>query len=226
MKSSNSPKPISEPFDIAHGDVMNTRNWFASTISGLALIASIVSLWESTLKQPQIDLYVSENVQYTRDPYGPFEVLAVSITIANSGARDGTVLSLQLQAKTPGSDKVERFNSAYLADAQYFGSRDDVAARMKRPKVPFAPISVSGRNAFSGTVLFYRAYSNESALIQPSSKLEFSIVATMPPAKGWLDNAVSSLPAPVTVKADVPNFYPGGLISGDNATLKVTSGAL
>jgi hypothetical protein len=226
VKPSNPAKPLGDLTEIAHEGAMHARsNVFASTVSGLALIASVVSLWESTLKQPQINLYVSENVQYTRDPYGPFEVLAVPLTIANSGARDGTVLSLRLVAKLPGSDKGELFKSAYMADAQYFGSRDDVAARLKRPKTPFAPISVSGRNAFTGTVLFYKPMTNDKALIEPNSKIVFLVEATIPPAKGWLDDATSSPPDPVTVRADVPNFYPGALLSGDNAPLNVTSGA-
>ena len=87
-------------------------------------------------------------------PYGPFEVLAGPSTITNSGARDGAVLSLQLEAKNPATGQIEKFKSSYVADAQYFGSRDDVAERLKRPKIPFAPISVSGRSAFTGTILF------------------------------------------------------------------------
>jgi hypothetical protein len=72
-------------------------NWLTAAVSGLALVGSVVSLWESTLKHPEIKVYTSENIQYTRDPYGAFEVLAVPVTVANSGARDGAVLSLQLQ---------------------------------------------------------------------------------------------------------------------------------
>jgi hypothetical protein len=113
-----------------------------------------------------------------------------------------------------------------MADAQYFGSRDDVAARLKRPKVPFAPISISGRSAFSGTILFYRSEPGDKNLIEPSSNLELTLTATVPPNKQWVDAALSSVPHPVVVKADVPSFYPGALLSGDNAPLRVTSGAL
>ena len=226
MKSLGATTTINDASEITNEAAMHSRgNWLATTVSGLALAASAVSLWETTLKQPQIELYVSENVQYTRDPYGPFEVLAVPVTITNSGARDGTVLSLRLAAKNPATGKSELFKSAYMADAQYFGSRDDVEARLKRPKVPFAPISISGRSAFSGTILFYRSEPGEKNLIEPSSSLELTLTATVPPNKQWVDAALSSAPPPVVVKANVPSFYPGALLSGDNAPLRVTSGA-
>jgi hypothetical protein len=35
-----------------------------------------------------------------------------------------------------------------------------------------------------------------------------------------------AVPSPITVTATVPNFLPGALLSGENARLKVTSGAL
>jgi hypothetical protein len=201
------------------------NGWMTAAVSGMALIASGVSLWESTLKQPDIKVYVSENIHYTRDPYGSYEVLAVPVTIANGGARDGAILSLQLEVKKPATSQTVKFKSAYMADAQYFGGRDDVSARLKRPKLPFAPLSVAGRAAFTGTVLFYGPDPREK-LIEPMSTLEMSLTVVMPKSEGWLDRLLSAPPPqPVTIKAEVPNFLPGALYSGENAPLKVSSGA-
>lgn len=226
MQSSNTPSIVNDATEITgEAATHGTGSWLAVLISGLALTGSAVSLWETTLRQPEIKLYVSENIQYTRDPYGPFEVLAVPVTITNSGARDGAVLSIQLEAKNSATGQTEKFKSSYVADAQYFGSRDDVAERLKRPKVPFAPISVSGRSAFTGTILFYRSGSSGKNLIEPASKLDMTISVTLPAESGWLDKALATNPPAVTVKADVPTFLPGALLSGDNAPLQVTSGA-
>jgi hypothetical protein len=227
MKSSNTTAGINDAVEITNDAAMHGRgNWLMAAVSGLALTGSVVSLWETTLKQPVISIYVSENILYTRDPYGPFEVLAVPVTIANGGARDGAVLSLRLEVKNPTTGKMERFTSAYMADAQYFGSRDDLAARLKRSKVPFAPISVSGRSAFTGTILFYSPEAGQKNLIEPSSKLEMTLNVVLPPPDGWLDKALFTMPPPVAITAEVPTFYPGALLTGDNAPLKVTSGAL
>jgi hypothetical protein len=190
-------------------------------VSGLALISTGVSLWESTLKQPDIKIYVSENIHYTRDPYGSYEVLAIPVTIANSGARDGAVLSLQLDVKNVATSQAARFKSAYIADAQYFGGRDDVGARVKRPKLPFAPLSVAGRNAFTSTVLFYGP-DPQKKLVEPMSTLEMTLTVVMPSREGWLDRLLSAAPPPVTIRGEVPNFLPGALYSGENAPLKVS----
>ena len=208
--------------DAGHG----LGRWMTAAVSGMALIASSVSLWESTLKQPDIKIYVSENMHYTRDPYGSYEVLAVPVTIANGGARDGAVLSLQLEVKNAATSQTARFKSAYMADAQYFGGRDDVGTRLKRPKLPFAPLSIAGRGAFTGTVLFYGP-DPQKKVVEPMSTLEMTLTVVMPSREGWLDRLLSGrAPPPVTIKAEVPNFLPGQLYSGENAPLKVSSGGL
>jgi hypothetical protein len=227
MASSNAPPGINDPVEIAgSASVHGHGGWLTAAVSGVALIASGVSLWESTLKQPEIKVYVSENIHYTRDPYGSYEVLAVPVTIANSGARDGAVISLKLDVKNTATGRSETFKSAFIADAQYFGSRDDYAARLKRPKLPFAPLSVAGRGTFTGTVLFYQADPQEKKLIEPMAKLEMTLSVVTPPTEGWLDRMLVAVPSPVALTASVPNFLPGALLSGDNARLKVTSGAL
>jgi hypothetical protein len=201
-------------------------NWLTAAVSVLALIGSAASLWESTFKHPEIKVYVSENIQYTRDPYAGAEVLAVPITIANTGARDGAVLSLQLHVRNLATGKEQVFKSAYAADAQYFGARDDVAARLKRPKTPFAPLSISARGVFSGTILFYSSGGSEASLIEPLSKLELILSVRTPSPSDQLERFFTTLPPPVMLKAEVPSFYPGALLSGDNAPLKISGGEL
>jgi hypothetical protein len=196
-------------------------NWLTAAVSVLALIGSALSLWESTFKHPEIKVFVSENIQYTRDPYGPSEVFAVPITIANNGAREGAVLSLQMKVKNLSSGKEQTFKSSYTAGAEYFGSRDDEAARLKRPKIPFAPLSIGPRSAFSGTILFYADGTKTPTLIEPLSDLEATLSVQTPPLSSQLDRVLTTLPAPVTFKAKVPSFYPGALLSGDNAPLEV-----
>jgi hypothetical protein len=82
-------------------------------------------------------------MSYTRDPWGGYEVVVVPVTIQNSGARDDAIVALKLDVTTA-SGITERFVSTYTADAQYFGSSDDVTNKKRRPKQPFAPLSVSG----------------------------------------------------------------------------------
>ena len=145
-----------------------SRSIASTIIAGTALIFSGFSLWESTLKQAELSVYVTGVVAYERDltadehilPAGGFEVLAVPVTIANGGARDGPVLGMQLDARNPRTGLTARFEATYTADAIYFANTG-----AKRPKTPFSALVIAGRSAWTGTVLFYPvSYSNEKAL--------------------------------------------------------------
>src|SRR5262252_10242141 len=140
----------------------------ATVISGVALLFSGFSLWETSLKQADLNVYVTGVVAYERDltadeyilPAGGFEVFAMPITIANSGARDGAVLALQLDVSNPRTGMTGRFDATYTADGSYFANTGT-----KRPKTPFSALVIAGRSAWTGTVLFYPvSYSNEKAL--------------------------------------------------------------
>src|SRR5215470_7765362 len=133
------------------------RAFLPTAISAMALIGSVVSMWETTIKQAEVRVHVSDNIYFTRDPWGSYEVLIIPVTLANRGARDGTVLTLSLDVKNLTTNQSKRFKSTYTADARWFGGRDDVSTNLRRPKVPFAPVSVAGRSTFTGTLLFYPA---------------------------------------------------------------------
>src|SRR5262245_53526886 len=130
----------------AHGGVTTT------IFSAVALLFSAYSLWETSLKQADLSVYVTGVVSYGRDatdgvdvqPAGGFEVLAVPVTIANGGARDAAVLSLQLEVTNPQTGLSARFEGTYTADAAYFA-----AAGAKRPKAPFSALVIAGRSAWT-----------------------------------------------------------------------------
>jgi len=154
--------------EIASQAASRSRSIASTIIAGTALVFSGFSLWESTLKQAELNVYVTGVVAYERDltadeyilPAGGFEVLAMPITIANSGARDGPVLALHLDVKNPKTGLTARFEGTYTADAAYFANTG-----AKRPKTPFSALVIAGRSAWTGTVLFYPvSYSNDKAL--------------------------------------------------------------
>jgi hypothetical protein len=190
--------------------------------SGLALLGSVVSMWETTIKQAELRVHVSDNIYFTRDPWGSYEVLIVPVTVANGGARDGTVLALTLDVKNVATNQSKRFKSAYTADARWFGGRDDVTANLRRPKVPFAPVSVAGHGAFSGTLLFYPADDPEKKVVDSNSKIEMTLTAGVLSGTSWLDRVLSAPPPPpVTIEAEVAEYRVGILISGYVMPLKV-----
>jgi hypothetical protein len=198
------------------------RLWLAPMFSGLALIGSVVSMWETTIKQADVGLHVSDNIYFTRDPWGSYEVLVIPVTLANRGARYGTVLTLSLDVKNLTTNQSKRFKSTYTADGNWFGGRDDVSANLRRPKVPFAPVSVAGRGAFTGTLLFYPADDPEKKVLDANSKIEMTLTAGILSGNGWLDRLLSAPPPPpVTIQAEVADYRVGILMSGYIMPLKV-----
>ena len=203
------------------------RHWMATSFSGVALLASSLSLWESRIKQAEIKLHVSDNIYYTRDPYGSFEVLIVPLTLANRGAREGTVMSLVLDVKNSTNSQSKKFKSTYMAEAQYFGGRDDVSTNQRRPKLPFAPLSVAGHGVFTGTVLFYPTDAPEKKVVDPMTKIDMTLTVGLLLGTDWFDRFLSAAPpTPATIEADVANYVPGVLIGGYIMPLKVKAEAL
>jgi hypothetical protein len=197
--------------------------WLNIAVSGAALLASVVSLWETTLKRPDLKVYVADSIYYTRDPWGGYEVVVVPVTIQNSGARDDAVVALHLDVTTAAGTK-ERFVGTYTADAQYFGSIDDVSNKKRRPKQPFAPLSVSGRGAYTGTVLFYTREYKEQPFLEPKSKVELALRVVTPAPSGLLDRMLQTTPSAIMLHAEVPNYQVGMLYSGDTVRLKIMDG--
>lgn len=188
-------------------------NWIAAIVSLFALVFSAFSLWETSLKQPDLQFYVSPVVHYTREG-DEAEIFAVPITIANSGARDGAVLSLDLriQVGTQGAEK--EFYSAYSVDGSFFvqPGRFDANTRsferVDRPKAPFAPISVPGRGTYSGTILFYNKGNFWPKLV--TDKGTFTL--TLEPAVhydeslGIIDRIFRSRREPASIRVRLPYF--------------------
>lgn len=118
---------------------------FASLISALALVFSGYTFYESVLRAPELAIYVPPEIRYT-DPDRPdsaFEVFVIPVTIANDGARTGTVLSIDLEVTNKRSGEKKLFYAARLGT---WG---------EQPPQPFAPVSLSGRASFSQSVQFF-----------------------------------------------------------------------
>lgn len=198
----------------------------ATLVSAFAFAFSAVSFYETVLKQAHLKVYVTDTLSYTRDPYGGYEVIALPIAIANSGARDGAVVTLDLTVTNKETGEKHTLTSAYTADAQYFGGREDVSARIKRPKQPFAPLVVNGRNAYVGTILLYtsegRTLSDPKTLITPQARFDMVLDVHSPEPDDWLDKTFFVPAAPVALSGKVGDFLPGALYAGDMVRIQLT----
>jgi hypothetical protein len=122
--------------------------WLAPVFSAVAVGLSCVSVYLSALQGPSLEVYVPPAIHYGRDGGGDTEVFAIPVTIANNGARSGTVISMELEVQNLKSGATKRYYSAFL------GEHPREATTSNRQ---FAPLSIAGRGLFSDTVRFYPA---------------------------------------------------------------------
>ncbi|MGI9422677.1 MAG: hypothetical protein ACR2PA_05755 [Hyphomicrobiaceae bacterium] len=118
---------------------------FATIISAFALVFSGFSFYESVLKAPRLSIYVPPQIAYTDPdrPDSPFEVFVLPLTLANDGARTGTVLSVELTVANPRTGNSKQFYASHFGP---WGTN---------PVKPFTPISLSGRDSFSSAIQFF-----------------------------------------------------------------------
>lgn len=195
-----------------HAARYSGTSWITTIGTVVALVFSGLSLWETSLKQADLSVYVTDAIAYTRDPNnddaafqaGGYEVIAVPVTIANGGARDAAVLSLRLDVRNPETGETARFGAAYTAGGEYFAPNrgEDSSGR---PRTPFAALMVAGRSAWSGTILFYSAGYWKRELVKPKGKVEAILTVVTTPPSGWLDRLLADKPAPVTLALEVPD---------------------
>jgi hypothetical protein len=152
--------------------------WTSTAIAGVALIVSVYSLYVTSLRHPKLCLFVPPVIQYS-SPYSNsnFEVLGIPVTIANLGARSGTVLAIELVATNAAKNLRKRFYSAE------FGRWSMENARSNSFR-PFAPLALQGRSSTSDSVLFY-SYPDERVeqIVEPHSTITLALEMRTPDAR-------------------------------------------
>ena len=176
----------SDPAEIAtHGLGGFEGGKLAALLSLVALSQSGYSLWETSLKQAEVQVFVPPVIQYAA-PYqnSNFEVIAVPVTLTNEGARTATVLSMELAVTDPRTKQTKRF---YAAD---FG-RWTMERTRTGAYEPFAPASLAGRSSITRSVLFYTRGTDQKPdqLIRDPGNYSFSLILEL--AEGADKPAVS-----------------------------------
>lgn len=180
------------------------RERIATISSMFALVFSGFSLWETSLKQPDVRLFVPPVIQYAA-PYNNsnFEVVAIPITFANEGARTGVVMSIELAVTDPRTGETKRFYSADLG--RWTMERTRTGAYQ-----PFAPLSLAGRSTRTETVLFYTRGQDEKPEQIIREVGPYRMTVTLDQATvgeiGLLDRFFPSKPAAVTFERELRHY--------------------
>ena len=148
---------------------------FAAVLSAVALLFSGYSLWETSLKDADVRVFVPPVIQFSA-PYqnSNFEVIAVPVTLANEGARTATVLSMELVATDPRTGASKKFYAADLGRWTMERTRSGAYE-------PFAPLSLSGRSSRTEQVLFYTRGADQKPdeLIREVGPYDFTLTLDM-----------------------------------------------
>lgn len=180
-------------------------------ISILALVLSAWSFFETVLRQPSFAAYTAPEWQYGRGPGTDDEFLIVPLTIANHGARPGTILFVELTLKNAAGEE-RRFRSA--AVLQESGNR-----------LPFAPISLQGRTAAGSAIVFTPPDAEgdvaRRAFIGGNGRYQarFTFCTAYAHAFGPLDGLLMSQPADLLAEFTMSNFRLERLLAGESGKI-------
>jgi hypothetical protein len=142
------PQP-GDPGQVAIDSSSSTGNIVTAIVSAIALAFSAYSLWETSLRAPDVRAFVPPVIYYA-SPYqnSNFEVVSIPVTLSNEGARTGTVLFMGLEVTDPRTAKTKRFF------ASEFG-RWTMEKTRAGAYQQFAPMALAGRTSRTETVLFF-----------------------------------------------------------------------
>jgi hypothetical protein len=176
----------------------------AAILSAVALAFSGYSLWETSLRQSDLRVFVPPVIYYSA-PYQNtnFEMISIPVTLINEGARTGTALYFELNATDPRNGQTKRFYSAE------FGVWSMERTRA-RAYTGFAPISLPGHASRTESILFYTQGNEQKPdqLIREVGPYKFTlrVVQAENDDFGWLDRIWSRKPVAATFERVLP-FY-------------------
>lgn len=153
---------------------MSVMSQISTVLSATAMLLSLYSLYESTLRAPQLEIFVAPLMDYT-DPDRPDsvrEVFIMPITIANTGARPATVQLVNLEVVNPRTKQSKTFYGARLGT---WG---------ETPPKPFAPAVLAGKATFSQTLQFEPRVGQEVARILDFEAGSYILKVTLDVAAG------------------------------------------
>ncbi len=110
----NATKGIQDGSDIAVENASRFSGGLGATLlSAVAVVFSGYSLWDTSLKSAELEVFVPRVIYYA-SPYTNtnFEMISVPVTITNEGAQTGTVLQMDLAVTDPRTKHTKHFYSA------------------------------------------------------------------------------------------------------------------
>lgn len=185
--------------------------WLTAIASAIALLFSAYSLYETSLRHPDLRAFVPPVIEYS-SPYNNsnFEVFGIPVTVANLGARAGTVLSMDLEVTNPRTKETKQFYSAE------FGrwTMENVRTFKLRQ---FAPLTLPGKSSASESILFHSRTDEKVQSIAPEKgtyQFKLMLNIAVPEELGGLDHYWMRKPQPLVFEMEMPEVDHRAFIEG------------
>jgi hypothetical protein len=187
----------------------------ALSISLMSLAFSGVSLYETVLKQPNLQILTGCNWEYGRGPGSYDEFFVVPVAVTNHGARAGAVLAIELTA----SDG---------AQSKPFGARFTVENLDDKHRQPFAPMAVSGHDSATASIVFTQRRLTTTPLVREDGRFQvwLKLTTALDTSYGLVDRMLAPSPPEARFEISLAEFDIAAVLNGTNASLDACSSTL
>lgn len=177
-----------------------TNGRLSLAISLIALLFSWISLYETVLKTPHLRVNTASVWEYARGESAQAEQLYVPLSISNDGAREATVLSLELVLEKAGGPR-KIFRSRYIL-------REDTSAPML-----MAPTAVPGKASHTSIVIFASDAGGAPAIDGVGQyTAHLSVRSTYAKSLGFIDELIATPPGRIEAALTLDDFSVATLI--------------
>jgi hypothetical protein len=187
----------------------------ALSISLISLAFSGVSLYETVLKQPSLQILAGCNWEYGRGPGSYDEFFVVPVTITNHGARAGAVLDIELTASKAGQSKP-------------FAARFTMENVDEKHRQLFAPLAVSGHDSATASIVFTQRQLTTPPLVREDGlfRARLKLTTALDTSYGVIDRMLAPAPPEANFEIRLPEFDIAAVLNGTNASLDACGSTL
>src|SRR5258708_21600061 len=176
-------------------------------ISLVSLALSGVSLYETVLRQPRLTIFTGCNWQYGRGPGSYDEYFVIPATVANDGARGGTVLAIELTVDKGGRSKAYAGNFTVT-------SLDDKTRQL------FAPLAIAGHASATASIVFTQRTPTGPPLFGEPGGYDAALKlrTAVGLSYGFIDRLFASPPPELHLKPLLQRLHIAAVLGGDRAS--------
>lgn len=160
-----------------------TKEVIAVIVSVVSFIVSVIGFYTGSLKAPDLHFYTAPYIRHVVDNASLNEAFFIPLTIANRGARPGTLLSVDLTVIYLPDGSQRRYFGQYFAQ----DNTQDLVGGF------FTPLTLNGYSSEARTVCFYPEGRQPGNFFARAGEYEFRLAGSSPAPRGAGEARVSDV---------------------------------